>query len=631
MERTAFEMYRFLQARLDEIAEMGYRLITGFWNDTRSSFFDREAGPRVNVTSTSFCVFTLRRRRGDWQRFCRSYAGAENRTVRALLDAEWKSEQLPPNNIYTAPIVLTALGQLNHPLDNAKARAGVDAIVQNIQQHGAARYEPYKASGYLSYWAAHALDAYCVQHEEDDLAERAIDAEKSVIRWAETEVHRQIAYYVAGDSDNFDAAQLIYSLAIYWSKYELLGTGENVNTAVAEKALEVIFDSTLPNGLWPKGQPIFSFGEIGNAYPFSFEMLDVLLRIPGLELSFRPYIDRLSAFMQWTDQHLMTRPAGQPSGWCSNHASRQDKPESWSTAAVVACALEIKRVLHRIAQEDVLAEFETAAPRTRDDSELTGFRVGQLHGERVVDIMNKEMVKPAVGGGRGANSVILYGPPGTGKTRLAKAVARACGWPLVKLGIRHFLREGYPEIGARAEFIFRRLDALENVVILFDEFEGLVRVKEGDQYGELLTSCMLELLDSLHERRTLIYFGTTNHLDNIEPAAIREDRFDLILYVGPPSRAEKQVMLEEALREAQLDPSNVAQVVDECWPNAEACLYREWRSAVVEAVTAAKEQPGVDLQQTLTGALGRVKKALSDDKLLQQFKSRDDDCRTAWT
>lgn len=625
-----FENHKRLQPRLSALIEMAYQLIAAFWRDTPPCFFNREPGHRMNVTSTCFCVFALKRLPADWERFRASFPGVEARIRAALHDAAWRSEQLDENNIYTAPIALAALAELDHRLDTPKVQEAVSAVIQNVEKHGAARHEPFRESAYLSYWAFRALDSYLSQGRNRRLRRRAQRARDTLVAWAQSEVYRQIACDEASDLDAFDPCQLVYALTTQLTGYTALRSSDRPSAQVTRKALEVIFTSTLPAGLWPRGVPIFSFGDIGSAYPFSFEALDALLTTPGLSLSLRPHVDKLAAFVEWAEQHLMVSEPGLPSGWCSNHASRQDQPESWSTAAVIACSVEIAKTLQRLAQDDVLTGFEAAWPRGRDESELAGLRVGELGGERVADILARTVVHPRLKGSTGANSALLYGPPGSGKTRLARALARALQWPHVKLGSRHFLREGYPQIGSRAEFVFQRLEALNHVVVLFDEFEGLVKAKRGDQYGELLTSCLLELLDALHERADLLYIATTNHLGKIEPAAIRDGRFDLVLYVGPPSRQELDQTLSEAFSEAGLRPPAAARLGVKFWSKAETCLYREWTQVARQAtehVRSGRLRRDKALKQAIAGITGAVE---SDKTLLEQFKTRESESRLTW-
>src|SRR4029077_5545936 len=102
-----------------------------------------------------------------------------------------------------------------------------------------------------------------------------------------------------------------------------------------------------------------------------------------------------------------------------------------------------------------------------------------------------------------ATSVILYGPPGTSKTRLSAMIADALGWPFLKLDPSHLTRQGLDALHAEANRIFTMLEASEQIVVLLDKFDELVR--ERDEFGtdpssRFLTTAMLPKLAALSER-----------------------------------------------------------------------------------------------------------------------------------
>src|SRR5208283_3171273 len=88
-------------------------------------------------------------------------------------------------------------------------------------------------------------------------------------------------------------------------------------------------------------------------------------------------------------------------------------------------------------------------------------------------------------------SAIFFGPPGTSKTELSKKIADFLGWPLLAIDPSLLLRKGMDGIQAEANMIFRMLQETERVVVLFDEFDELVRERvssDSQPFSRLLTT-----------------------------------------------------------------------------------------------------------------------------------------------
>jgi SpoVK/Ycf46/Vps4 family AAA+-type ATPase len=88
-------------------------------------------------------------------------------------------------------------------------------------------------------------------------------------------------------------------------------------------------------------------------------------------------------------------------------------------------------------------------------------------------------------------------------TELAKKVAEFLGWPLLLVDPSLLLRKGMEGMQGEANTIFRMLEEAERVVVLFDEFDELVRERgssDSEPFSRLLTTAMLPKLASIHKR-----------------------------------------------------------------------------------------------------------------------------------
>ena len=115
-------------------------------------------------------------------------------------------------------------------------------------------------------------------------------------------------------------------------------------------------------------------------------------------------------------------------------------------------------------------------------------------------------------------SLALHGPAGTGKTTLVEALAVTCDVPLVEVTPSDLVKRGEENIEQRARAVFEALSMLTRVVILFDEFDPVLKRRDAANNNPLsvfsfLTPGMLPKLKDLHsgaEKRSVAYVLVTN-------------------------------------------------------------------------------------------------------------------------
>jgi SpoVK/Ycf46/Vps4 family AAA+-type ATPase len=174
---------------------------------------------------------------------------------------------------------------------------------------------------------------------------------------------------------------------------------------------------------------------------------------------------------------------------------------------------------------------------------------------------------------------------------LARAVAGQLGWRFIELHSSHFVSEGLGGVQRVADRIFGSLMQLDHAVVLFDEVDELVRVRDvgTDQFGRFLTTSMLPRLAELWKRRKLIYFINTNYIEYFDSAITRSERFDALIFVAPPSFEAKRDKLRGLIEEISGAPVASFDVNQQDIENAFAAICNRSNDEAKTVVLAESE------------------------------------------
>lgn len=332
-----------------------------------------------------------------------------------------------------------------------------------------------------------------------------------------------------------------------------------------EQAIKELLSHQTDSGIFPKYFPIFHYQDAGSNFCFTFELLEAVLHefgnCDGNLVSTGDYIAGLEKAVAWCESNRLKYPFA---GWNSGgylDTLIKEQPESWATAVVHMFLWELRDVLSKRIQKQILQKYKArSAPkqvagmttsameklldvevllRRKPRSVLAVLRERIIveHASRNEDTLRHNPIKDE------ARSALLFGPPGTSKTEIVRAVAEDLGWPLIDLTPSEFVRGTLANIYVQAEEIFEDLMDLSAVVVFFDEMDALVQTREGEGHldiaSQFLTTTMLPKLSRLHDRGTVVFFMATNFQDRFDAAIKRSGRFDLLLCMGPPKLEEK--------------------------------------------------------------------------------------------
>jgi len=209
------------------------------------------------------------------------------------------------------------------------------------------------------------------------------------------------------------------------------------------------------------------------------------------------------------------------------------------------------------------------------------------------------------------NGMLLYGPPGCGKSYLASRLAE-------EVGINaSFVRPsdlGSTYIHGSQSMIadlFNKAEKNAPTILVFDEMDALVPSRSKTTDNVSLSSEVNEFLTQLEScsQRGIFVVGTTNRIEQIDPAVLRTGRIEEVVYVPLPDRANRQALLKMELNgkpcESDIDYERLADLTERfTMSDVSYAVKKACRLAFDKAVTQ-----GIGLHSKIDMAL--MEKAIS--------------------
>jgi hypothetical protein len=559
--------------------------LSAFLNEKNLTFRRRPEQPSdepdVKVTTTCSCLMAaaLSRRLDDTYKSKTKKPKTVKDTVEAVfrrvVKAKWESSGLSEDNPFSTVLVLRACGLLissgtldMSAVEEKKDFAGTLRSLADIAKWllDGDEFDKFKISAYppkaaVLYWFVDAVDRLKVAPDEKHW--------RSLCRWAGAEFRKQRSLIVAQHESLMDPIAMAMSACLSARLQEISRRQKfdvmtdclrHLPTNIElEHAVSLTFAEQGKSGIWPKYFPLFHYPTAGSNFCFTFEMLEAILAEFGKPtytiLENQNVISGLERAVDWCfHNRLLYSVDGAPyRGWNSGgelDSLNDGKPESWATAVVYMFLWELDQVLASRIQNRILSVYN-ASPgekfadgwdklvdvplklRTNEDTTLKEFLRFN-----VIESANK-FTSDAGAKIDGRVSALMFGPPGTSKTRLTRAVAGVLKWPIIEIDPSTFLSDGIENIYSRADQIFADLQDLSGVVVLFDEMDALVQTRGSserlDITSQFLTTSMLPKLARLHDYGRLVFFFATNYQSKFDQAIKRPGRFDLLVFVGPPT------------------------------------------------------------------------------------------------
>ncbi|QYU67455.1 AAA family ATPase [Leptolyngbya sp. 15MV] len=153
-------------------------------------------------------------------------------------------------------------------------------------------------------------------------------------------------------------------------------------------------------------------------------------------------------------------------------------------------------------------------------------------------------------GVRPPKGILMVGPPGVGKPLLARAAATQGHANFISVKGPELLSKFVGESERAVREVFRKARQAAPCVVFFDEIDAILPARAGGDHtpGTRVMSQFLAEMDGVEDLRGVLVLGATNRIDMLDPAVLRPGRFDRIVRIPPPDRADRQDIFRVQLR-----------------------------------------------------------------------------------
>ncbi len=221
--------------------------------------------------------------------------------------------------------------------------------------------------------------------------------------------------------------------------------------------------------------------------------------------------------------------------------------------------------------------------------------------------------------------ILMFGPPGSGKTMFMRAISNELkGITMLDVNGAEIGQENISSASAAIKKVFNR--AVENApsILFIDELDGIApKRRDASEKGVELTSELLQEMDGLKETPGVVLVCATNRPHALDPAILRPGRFDKLIFVGPPSKEERELLFKNYLEDVpvsgDVDYAKLADNTDGYTGADIANICREAKQKALDmSISTGKEE-----EITMESVLDLVKnlKPSAPKKVVDSYKS----------
>lgn len=186
------------------------------------------------------------------------------------------------------------------------------------------------------------------------------------------------------------------------------------------------------------------------------------------------------------------------------------------------------------------------------------------------------------------NGILLHGPPGCGKTFFARAMAEEFGLTFLHVPLESAISKYIGGAPDAIEGLFREARSKTPCVLFFDEFDAIASKRQDTPVLQerQTVNALLQQLDAHRETPGLLIVAATNRFEDLDPAIVREGRFDYKVKVDNPDQDARLAILRALISDR---PHGRRLRLPELAHDLDGFSAAQIRSIVDEAALAALE------------------------------------------
>ena len=218
--------------------------------------------------------------------------------------------------------------------------------------------------------------------------------------------------------------------------------------------------------------------------------------------------------------------------------------------------------------------------------------------------------------------VLLHGPPGCGKTMLARALASESNAAFFSVGASEFVGIYAGQGASRVRDLFAEARSMPPAILFIDEIDAIGRARggsggsntaQGPEQEQTLNQLLAEM-DGFSTREGVIVLAASNRADTLDPALLRQGRFDRSIGLELPNeKGRLEILTVHAAGKRLAGDTDLADIARRAIGLTGADLAGLMNEAGILAVRANRP----DIAQTdLDAALSRLLNAPAEQRRL---------------